>query len=107
MTTPTKNFETKVVLKELDEVLQHVVDDGEEEKQFTAIRAAFFFSLLQKAPDDLLLWTQTVTTGTPKSEASIARTLREDPDAALAMGTISSAIRAEENNVGEIGRAHV
>jgi hypothetical protein len=99
MTTPTKNYETKVTLKELDEVLQHVVDDGEEEMTFAAVRAAFFISLMKKASDGLLLW-MFGTTCTPKSEASIARTLREEPNAALAMGTISSAIRAEENNVG-------
>ena len=100
MATPVKNITPadETIIKELTGILQYVPEDEEDESAIK--RVAFIASLLDKADDDLFLWAQSTTVGSPEVAARIAPRLRKDLDIAGAIATLSSELEHNENKFG-------
>lgn len=100
MATPVKKITPadETILKELTGILQYVPEDEEDEHGIK--RVAFIASLLNKADDDLFLWAQSTTVGSPEVAARIAPRLRKDLDIAGAIATLSSELQHNENKFG-------
>jgi len=86
------------VIKELSGVLQHVPED--EDDDIGIKRVAFIASLLDRADDDLFLWTQGTIATTPDVAARIALNLRKEPNIAGAIATLSSELQNNKNKIG-------
>jgi len=102
MTTPVKKITPAdgTVIKELTGILQYVPEDEKDESAIK--RVAFIASLLDKADDDLLLWTQGSSATTPEVAASIATNLRKEMEIAIAraIATLSSELDHNKNKIG-------
>ena len=62
-------------------------------------RIAFMGSLMDKAPNDLFLWTQSTVTS-PQGVAHTAKALRQMPDFAGALATIRSEFEVNQTKIG-------
>ena len=100
MATPVKNITPAdvTIINGLTRLLQYVPKDQEDEIGIK--RVAFIASLLDKADDDLFLWTQSTAVGSPEVAARIAPRLRKDLDIAGAIATLSSELQHNENKFG-------
>jgi len=102
MATPVKKItpDDETIIKELTGILRYVPEDEKDENAIK--RVAFIASLLNKADDDLLLWTQGSTAMTPEVAASIATNLRKEMEIAIARAitTLSSELEHNKNKIG-------
>ena len=102
MATPVKKITPadETIIKELYGILQYVSEDDHDEIGIR--RVAFIASLLDKADDDLLLWTQGSTATTPDVAARIATNLRKEMDIAIAgaITTLTSELQHNQNKIG-------
>ncbi len=102
MATPVKKITPadETIIKELTGILQYVPEDEEDENGIK--RVAFIASLLDKADDDLLLWTQGSTAATPNVAARIANNLRKEMDIAVAgaITTLTTELQHNQNKIG-------
>jgi hypothetical protein len=100
MATPVRNEDpgTDHVLKSFEEMVGYIQDDGEDE--IGVRRVKFMGSLLQAAPDGLLLWTQNVRVGTPENTARFAPLVRSDINIPGALAVIATELTHSKTKVG-------
>jgi len=100
MATPANKITpaNETILDALAGILQYVPEDDHDEIGIK--RVAFIASLLDKADDDLFLWAQGTTVGSPEVAASVAPRLRKDMDIAGAIATLSSELQNNKNKIG-------
>jgi len=99
-TTPVNKITpaNETIIDALTGILQYVPED--EEDEIGIKRVAFIASLLDKADDDLFLWTQNTAVTSPEVAARIAPPLRMDMDIAGAIATLSSELENNKNKIG-------
>jgi len=100
MATPVNKITpvNETIIDALTGILQYVPEDDDDE--IGIARVAFIASLLTKANDDLFLWAQSTTVGSPAVAARVAPSLRKNMDIAGAIATLSSELENNQNKVG-------
>jgi len=100
MATPVSKITPvhEATIDALTEILQYVPEDDDDEIGIK--RVAFIASLLTKADDDLFLWAQSTTVGSPEVAARVAPRLRKYMDIAGAIATLSSELENNQNKIG-------